>query len=264
MSLAPTSLSRAARIAVPLLLLALAAYLGPGCIPSTQRSSMRLGMLEVITLRREYMNAHLVRQGENAFLIDTGLRENAAALADDIAREGVDPRSLRAIVLTHGHADHAGGAHYFQEHFGVRVIAGSGDEAMLARGANDRLCPTGDSSRLAQDQAAEYDPTQADTLVQDTLDLAPIVGIDAQVTRLAGHTEGSLVVTAGDAVFVGDLFRGSVFGSDADRHFYMCDVPDNDADIRTLVDQIAPHATTFFVGHFGPIARDRVIARFVP
>lgn len=250
---------------MPRLLLAALALLASSlvaCVPSTQRASMRLGTLEIITLRRDYANAHLVREGDSAFLIDTGLRENAAALADDIAREGVDPRSLRAIVLTHGHADHAGGAHYFQEQFGVRVIAGVGDEGMLASGANETLCPTGDASRLAQDQAAHFDSTQADILVEDTLDLMPILGIGGRITRLSGHTEGSLVVTVGEAVFAGDLFRGSIFGNDADRHFYMCDVADNDADIRALLSRIAPQASTFFVGHFGHIARAQVISRF--
>ncbi|MEO1574903.1 MAG: hypothetical protein AAFU65_08075, partial [Pseudomonadota bacterium] len=45
-----------------------------------------------------------------------------------------------------------------------------------------------------------------------------------EIVRLPGHTEGSLVAVVGETAFVGDLLRGSVTGTAARTHFYMCDL----------------------------------------
>jgi hypothetical protein len=57
---------------------------------------------------------------------------------------------------------------------------------------------------------------------------------------------------------VGDLFRGSITGRAAVTHFYMCDLDDNTDDIAALLEDIAPEATRFFAGHFGPLDRSAV------
>jgi glyoxylase-like metal-dependent hydrolase (beta-lactamase superfamily II) len=89
-----------------------------------------------------------------------------------------------------------------------------------------------------------------------------LAGLEGRVIALPGHTRGSLVVTVGDAVFVGDLFRGSLLGSGAETHFYMCDVEGNRRDVARLLHEIAPHGQTFFVGHFGPVDRVSVAEHF--
>jgi glyoxylase-like metal-dependent hydrolase (beta-lactamase superfamily II) len=66
-----------------------------------------------------------------------------------------------------------------------------------------------------------------------------------------------VVVEVGGALFVGDLFRGSIIGRRAHTHFYMCDLQDNADDIDALL-QIVPDATVFFPGHFGPVRRSAV------
>jgi glyoxylase-like metal-dependent hydrolase (beta-lactamase superfamily II) len=174
---------------------------------------------------------------------------------------GVDPAQVSPIIVSHGHADHAGGARYFQQRYGARVIAGRGDAAMLATGRNEPICPTGIIARLrrAGDEAARYTPTEA-TLVDGVTPLAPTTGLDGRAVVLPGHTAGSLVVVLGEAAFVGDLFRGAIVGDTAETHFYMCDLEDNRRDIRALLDEIAPGATVFFTGHFGPVARSEVEA----
>ena len=215
---------------------------------------------EVHTFRREWTNAHLVVRGESAFLVDSGYEREAPGLAEAIEAEGFDPARIRAIVLTHGHADHAGGAGWFQRRYGTPVIVGRGDEGMTTSGHNEPLCPTDDTGRgrLEEDQGATYTPFTPSALVDDTLPLAELTGIDARVVRLAGHTEGSLVVVVSDAALVGDLFRGNVFDAGTSVHFYMCDLEDNRRDVATLLHTLAPAATSFFPGHFGPLERSSV------
>lgn len=61
---------------------------------------------------------------------------------------------------------------------------------------------------------------------------------------------------------VGDLFRGSLTGSSAETHLYMCDLEANTRDIARLVAEQAPDAKTFFVGHLGPASRESVVEKF--
>lgn len=233
---------------------------------STARSSTALpDGVTVHTFRRDYTNAHVVARGTAFFMVDAGLETNAPALANDLRKAGFAPEHLRAIVLTHGHADHAGGARFFQDHFGTPVLVGAADAPLLAAGANDRLCPTNDDARKrwTADQAARFTPFRPNGLIGSHLSLAPLTGIDATVVALPGHTAGSLVVVLANAALVGDLFRGAILGSTAETHFYMCDLDDNQRDVRALLTEVAPRAATFFTGHFGPVARPAVAERFL-
>lgn len=223
--------------------------------------------LTVHTFRREHSNVHVVTNGSASFMIDAGFERNASALTDDMLKAGIDPKALRAIILTHGHTDHAGGAHYFQRHFGTQIIAGSADLPLMSSGRNEpKVCPTDfiARQRMQQDLAETYTPFEPNTRVNEPLALEPLFGIKGTVQPLPGHTPGSLVVVFPHAVFVGDLLRGSLIGHAAELHFYMCDLEDNRKDVQHVLDTLAPNATLFFPGHFGPIERAEVQKRFVP
>jgi len=46
---------------------------------------------------------------------------------------GLDPAKIKYALVSHGHADHSGGARYLQEHFGTRVILSAADWDLLDR-----------------------------------------------------------------------------------------------------------------------------------
>jgi hydroxyacylglutathione hydrolase len=221
--------------------------------------------LRVHTFRRDYTNAFVVDRGDDLFMVDAGYETNAPALVDDLRRQGLDPARLRAIILTHGHPDHVGGAVYFRERFGTPVVAGAHDADLLAAGRPlERLCPTSDRARarLEADLASRFTPFTPDRTIDREVALDGVAGISGRIVPLPGHTPGSLVVTVPGAAFVGDLFRGAIIGDSAEVHFYMCDLEDNRRDVRELLDRVAPDATTFFPGHFGPASRAAVSGRF--
>ena len=61
----------------------------------------------------------------------------------NIRSDGLDPAKLEFILLTHAHADHAGGCKQWKQQIGVRILAspvaanlvGSGDEAGISLAA---------------------------------------------------------------------------------------------------------------------------------
>jgi glyoxylase-like metal-dependent hydrolase (beta-lactamase superfamily II) len=234
---------------IPLLLLS-------ACANGVERHDF--GEVEVVTLQRHFNNAHLVRTATATMLFDGGFERDAPALVEALAKEGVEASELALVVVSHHHADHAGGAGYLQRELGVPVLMGEGDAAQAALGENDTLCPTdrGSERRLEETQAETYTPFVPDFSLAsgESVDLAAW-GLPGAAVSLPGHTPGSLIVDLGEAVLVGDLVRGSLFGHRAERHFYMCDLPDNDADLERLIAELTPSGDTYFVGHFGPLSR---------
>lgn len=230
---------------------------------STHQVSKQSG-LDVHTFTHDSINTHLLVANGAMVMVDPGYEKNAPVLEQDLRDAGFDPAMVKTIVITHGHADHAGAARHFQARFQARVVAGKGDEGMFSTGKNEPLCPTGFLGRLrhAQDEGATYTPFHADVAVTEPVELAALSGVPVRIVPLPGHTRGSLVVLAGDSAFVGDLFRGSLVGSGAATHLYMCDLEGNKKDVARLLNELAPDARRFFGGHFGPVAREDVADSF--
>jgi glyoxylase-like metal-dependent hydrolase (beta-lactamase superfamily II) len=112
------------------------------------------------------------------------------------------------------------------------------------------------------DQTETFTTTAPDAALTAPIAMRDVAGMDGAIVPLPGHTRGSLVFVAGDVAFVGDLFRGAAFGGGAETHLYMCDVEGNRRDVKRLLEELAPNATTFFVGHFGPVGRADVEEHF--
>jgi hydroxyacylglutathione hydrolase len=237
-------------------LLGAAALLG-GCATSTHSTTAPFGAIH--TLREAHNNVHVIVGPKGLVLVDGGLEGSAVEVEARIRELGLDPARIRAVIITHGHADHAGGARHFQTTYGAQVIAGAGDQPLFSGGRNDALCPTSTHAewRLDEDQGATYTPFAANVWVDQDLDAKPLTGLTGRILSMPGHTAGSLSLVVGEAAFVGDLFRGAIVGSSAVTHFYMCDLADNRRDIRGLLDA-HPAVKTFFTGHFGPVAREEV------
>lgn len=66
-------------------------------------------------------NAILVRNGATTVLVDDGFAPKT--LISRLQQANVAPEDISAILLTHEHADHAGGARAFARRFGIPVIA---------------------------------------------------------------------------------------------------------------------------------------------
>ena len=219
--------------------------------------------LSVTEVRIDNANAYLVHDPSDsaqALLIDSGAPGGGAQLAQRIREAGVLPQDIKVVILTHGHYDHAGGARYLQETYGVPVIMGAGDAEALATGREQAVCPT---SWLAERIAGEAGDAKAwaltpDQVVTDSLSLGDIpgIGFEGELRVLGGHTPGSIVAVIGNSVFVGDLVRGSLWGSGPEVHFFMCDLDGNARDLDRLLDTLPPVVTRVFPGHMSAFSRN--------
>lgn len=66
---------------------------------------------------------HVLVDGNGAVLLDTGVPGDAKRIRLKMEQAGVGPRDVRAILLTHGHLDHAGGAAELKAWTGAPVFA---------------------------------------------------------------------------------------------------------------------------------------------
>ncbi|MGG5258496.1 MBL fold metallo-hydrolase [Phycicoccus avicenniae] len=219
----------------------------------------------VTTVRLRAANVHLVRGARGTVLVDSGTAAAVPALRRALRAEGVEPASLGAVVLTHGHADHAGGARLLVGEE-VPVVAGAADAPVLEAGRNPALVPTNLTARVIRPFVDRPFPAyRADVLVEDRLDLSPF-GVDLLAVVTGGHTPGSLVVLdpvgPGPAV-VGDLVRGGAMGGAVRPgtpypHYYSDDTTRDLGVVARVVEEWRP--TTLHLGHGGPVAAEAVLA----
>jgi metallo-beta-lactamase class B len=78
--------------------------------------------------------AYVIRTTAGLLMIDAlSANEVDTRLLPGFAKLGLDPSQVRVILVAHGHADHFGGAAYFQERYGTRVLVSSADAQPATR-----------------------------------------------------------------------------------------------------------------------------------
>jgi glyoxylase-like metal-dependent hydrolase (beta-lactamase superfamily II) len=157
-------------------------------------------------------HVYLVDCGSSAVLIDSGAGIEPQRIEREIRDAGFAPDRISHLLLTHGHADHSGGAAYFHDRFGCAIIASPEVAGFMERG------DTGAISLDLAKQASIYPPDYQWAIcpVASTLADGQVFQVGAcAFTAIAtpGHATGHIsfvmdgeygpVLFAGDAVFHG-------------------------------------------------------------
>src|SRR5688572_20681828 len=82
-------------------------------------------------------HVYLIDGGDEYALIDAGGGRDRDGLIANVEADGLDPRRLRQLLLTHAHGDHAGGAAALRERLGLTVLA-SPTAARYVRDGDER------------------------------------------------------------------------------------------------------------------------------
>ena len=186
-----------------------------------------------------YISSH---EGDDCVLIDPGL--DPAGIDAQVMLLGKTPK---AVLCTHGHFDHVGGAAYFQQKYKIPVYLPSGDVKTM-QSSNFLL--------MAVKIAMRIELPDVTQLPADGASVA--VGGNTYVYQpLPGHTPGSCLVRSGQHVFSGDSLYARGVG--------LSRLPGEDrellrAGIRLLWDNLPAHVLVCpghgSVARFGDICRE--------
>jgi len=224
------------------------------------------GGAPILSVPLRLSNVHVI-QTARPVLIDSGTIGDMADLQSALVDHGMSMRSVGLVVLTHGHADHAGLAADLSRSWGMKIMLGAGDTGLAQAGRDDELVPTSFFARLIRPSIIDvYPDFVPDIAVREdaAVDLAPW-GVQGKAIAMPGHTKGSIVVVMADhSAFVGDMMMGGSLGgafspSSPGEHYYQADRAKNLRNIQTL---LAMGVEKFYLGHGGPVARADVIAAF--
>ena len=126
-------------------------------------------------------------------LIDAGMDLSGQALLAELKRRQLGPEAVKAIFLTHGHADHIAGCHLFPQ---AEVMALEAEVPLAegkarARGPITRLLPPTDHPVHVTRALKDGETVQVGTLA-------------VRVLALPGHTGGSAAYLVRGVLFLGD------------------------------------------------------------
>jgi hydroxyacylglutathione hydrolase len=225
-----------------------------------------LRIVPVSVLPGGMLNAYILIHGQEAVLVDTGLPPHAKKIAHALKAEGLDWTALRAVILTHGHIDHAGSAKEIARLSGAPVFAHEADLAYLD-GQRPVTRPTGWFGRLFRLTGVierPYARVPVGTAVQGTAEALLSIWPDQPLTLVPtpGHTPGSLsVVTEDRQVLAGDLLSsGILLGGIAWRSRTQQPPFEEDTGqvVQSLQKLLDLGARQFYLGHGGPVSAEQV------
>ncbi|MDH3249931.1 MAG: MBL fold metallo-hydrolase [Acidimicrobiia bacterium] len=152
------------------------------------------------------VNAFIVDGDDGVVLVDTGLPNRHGAILDGLATIGRKPGDITAIVVTHGHADHAGGAAGLKRESDAALIASETDAAVVRGDAPAPPPPILDFPIIRG--LARLVPTAEGAVVDHLVTTGPVpVASDLTAVPTPGHTAGHISLLLdrhGGVLFAGD------------------------------------------------------------
>jgi len=191
-----------------------------------------------------------------AALVDCGNDETGAAILDELKKRSLGPDDVKAIFLTHGHADHTAACHLFTK---ADVYAFSGDVDIAAgkgrsRGLLPRMVPMPDAKKIT---------------VGKTLADGQVVTLgDREIVAFAvpGHTAGSAAFLSKGLLMLGDDAQAETTGALRPAMWLFSDDVAQDKkslhDLTAKLKQRGDKIETIGCAHSGPLTGAKALDAF--
>jgi glyoxylase-like metal-dependent hydrolase (beta-lactamase superfamily II) len=203
----------------------------------------------IVRIHCAISNAYLL-MGEKPVLVDTGAPGDLKRILAALKQNGVEPKQLALIILTHGHSSHTGCAAELRRRSGALIALQSGDAALARTGENGVMAGVSPLARVLRPFVDEpFEAFEPDLLFRDGFSLEPH-GVKGRVLATPGHTLGSasVVLGSGEAI-IGDVLRGSMLLPNKARSHYFCN--DQELNNRSIVRLAREGLLRCHPGNFG-------------
>lgn len=198
---------------------------------------------------------YLVTTPDGSVVVDTGTGRSVEAILAEIRRDGLDPTAIAWIVVTHAHADHAGGGAAWRRALpSVRIAASAETVPWLA--SADEEATSVDRARAAGLYPADYrlEAFEVDRALGPDASLS-VGDLEFRAIPSPGHAaghlaylvdvDGAMTLFSGDALFP----AGRILLQDT----WDCDLT---AALRSVERLAALGAERLLAGHLEPVIRD--------
>ncbi len=101
-------------------------------------------------------------------------------IVGELRELGADPSRIKAVIVSHGHGDHYGGAKYLQDTFGAKIYMSEADWALAEKGANNPA-----------NQAKGFGPVPRRDMVVKDGDTLTMGDTSIRIFITPGHTPGT-------------------------------------------------------------------------
>jgi glyoxylase-like metal-dependent hydrolase (beta-lactamase superfamily II) len=178
-------------------------------------------------------------------MIDAGAGGSSRTLQKNMEAEGLDPKAISMLILTHCHIDHIGSAPWFRDQFGCRIVMHDLDADAVEQG--DPVMTA------ANWYETTFPPTRVDKRLTGDHEIMRFREQELHCVHTPGHTPGSI------AAYLDRSGKRILFGQDIHGPF-MSSFRSNIEDWKKSMNMlIALQADILCEGHFGIFQpRDKV------
>jgi glyoxylase-like metal-dependent hydrolase (beta-lactamase superfamily II) len=170
-------------------------------------------------------------------MIDAGAGGSSRMLQKNMESQGLDPKAISTLILTHCHIDHIGSAPWFRNQFGCRIVMHDLDADAVEQG--DPVMTAANWYETA------FPPTPVDRRLTGHHEILRFGEQELHCLHTPGHTPGSIAVyldRAGKRILFGQDIHGPFMSS------FQSSIEDWKKSMERL---IALQADILCEGHFG-------------